>query len=216
MRRAFGRWWRRQSLWVQLAIVATLPLICLNLTVAWVGSSVIFPLSPFFLKEKWHALKAYGAHRPGCLLSGHQDFDDLIARASKKYGLPPGLLAALIEVESGSTPHRISAAGAMGPAQLMPGTARDLGVSDPFNEEQAIEGCARYLASHLRRYHDLRLAVAAYNAGPGSVTDRVPRNGETEFYVEKVMAEYERRRPPPPKQAPKAVLKRRARSNRTP
>ncbi len=199
MRRAFGRWWRRQPWWFRLAVFATLPLLWLNLSVAWVGSTVIFPLSPFFLSEKWTALKTYAVHRPRCLIDGHDEMDAYIATATRKHGLPPGLLSALIEVESGTRPHRISAAGAMGPAQLMPGTAGDLGVKDPFDEAQAIDASARYLASHLKRFRDIKLAVAAYNAGPGNVVDRrVPRNGETEFYVRKVMAEYERRKPPPP------------------
>ncbi|MGA9525028.1 MAG: lytic transglycosylase domain-containing protein [Myxococcaceae bacterium] len=211
MRRAFGRWWRRQPWWFKAALFALLPLLWLNLSVAWVGSSAVFPLSPFFLKEKWLALKTYAVHRPGCLVDGHEEMDRHIAAATRKHRLPPGLLGALIEIESGTRPHRISPAGAMGPAQLMPGTASDLGVKDPFDEAQAIDASARYLASHLRRFRDLRLAVAAYNAGPGNVSDRrIPRNGETEFYVRKVMAEYERRRPRP---QPETKSKRSARGS---
>jgi soluble lytic murein transglycosylase-like protein len=88
----------------------------------------------------------------------------------------------------------------MGPGQLMPGTARMLGVEDPFEPGPAVDGSARYLAEQLARFDDVRLAVAAYNAGPGAVNGQVPRNGETEFYVAKVMAAYERLRPAPVRQ----------------
>ena len=70
----------------------------------------------------------------------------------------------------------------------MPGTARQLGVSDPFDSEENIDGAARLLGSHLARFRSVRLAVAAYNAGPGAVRGRVPDNGQTPVYVERVMA----------------------------
>jgi len=187
--------WSRLPLWLRLAGIVVLPLVWLNLTVAWVGQSVVFPLSPWFLAEKWHALRTYVVHRPRCLLGGHEDLEPFIAKATRTHRLPPGLLAAVIEVESGSRPHRISPAGAMGPAQLMPDTAKWLGVTDAFDEAQAVDASARYLARNLRQFKDVRLAVAAYNAGPGAVKGKVPRNGETEFYVQKVMREYEKRRP---------------------
>jgi soluble lytic murein transglycosylase-like protein len=101
-------------------------------------------------------------------------------------------MRAIVTVESGNHAHRISFAGAMGPAQLMPGTAALLGVSDPFDPSQAIDGGARYLAQQLRRTGRVDLAVAAYNAGPGAVNGSVPRNGETELYVAKVMKELHR------------------------
>lgn len=193
-----ARW--RRSLVLGLALAAAVPLLCLNSAVAFFGSSLVFPLSPFFLREKLQALSLYARHRARCLvLRSDPLLAPLILAAERRHALPPGLLAALIEVESRSRPHRISAAGAMGPAQLTAATAARLGVEDPFDPEAAVDGGARYLASHLRRFRDLRLAVAAYNAGPGSVArGRVPRNGETEHYVARVLAEYERRRPPTP------------------
>ena len=79
----------------------------------------------------------------------------------------------------------------MGPGQLTPSTAKLLGVSDPFDPTEAIDGSSRYLASQLATFHDVRLAVAAYNAGPGAIVNRtVPQNGETEVYVRKVMSAY--------------------------
>ncbi len=183
MIRRFGklRWW------VQLAIIALMPVVAINGAVGFFGSSVVFPFSPFYLGDKLAALRLYALHRPTCLLSGHTDFDVLIKSAERKHGLPAGLMQAIVEVESGARAHRISYAGAVGPAQLMPGTAALLGVSDPFDPASAIDGGARYLAQQLARTKDLRLAVAAYNAGPGNVRGVVPRNGQTEYYVAAVM-----------------------------
>lgn len=178
---------------VRGALIVLVPLCALNLAVAFFGSSVVFPLSPFFLSEKLQALKLYAKHRPFCLLSGHDDLSATIARAEKKHGLPRGLLAALVEVESNNRAHRISAAGAMGPGQLMVGTAKMLAVDDPFDPEPAIDGSARYLGEQFRKRKSIPLALAAYNAGPGNVRLTVPKNGETEFYVKKVLAAYARR-----------------------
>lgn len=183
----FLRLLRKLPFWQQLAIAVCLPLVMLNTAVAFFGSSVVFPLSPFFVKEKWHALGAYAKHRPRCLLTGHDDLSALASAAEKKHGLPRGLMSAIVSVESGGRAHRISFAGAMGPAQLMPGTAALLGVNDPFDPAQAIDAGARYLAQQLKRSGRVDLAVAAYNAGPGAVNGSVPQNGETEFYVAKVM-----------------------------
>lgn len=165
------------------------------MAVGFFGSSWVFPLSPRFLEEKVHALRTYFAHRPSCLFRGHGDLMPLIDEAERRHDIPPGLLASLIEVESEMRVHRISAAGAMGPGQLMPNTAKMLRVRDPFDPAEAIDGSARYLARQLRRFKRVDLALAAYNAGPGSVSDRVPRNGETEFYVPKVLRAYEARKP---------------------
>jgi hypothetical protein len=183
----FLKLFAKLRLWQQALILVCLPLVMLNTAVAFFGSSVIFPLSPFFLKEKWHALGAYAKHRPLCLLTGHDDLAPIASAAEKKYGLPRGLMAAIVVVESGSRPHRISFAGAMGPAQLMPGTAALLDVDDPFDPEQAIDAGARYLSQQLKRTGRVDLAVASYNAGPGAVNGSIPQNGETEFYVAKVM-----------------------------
>ncbi|MER2564848.1 MAG: lytic transglycosylase domain-containing protein [Myxococcaceae bacterium] len=163
------------------------PLLAINGAVAFFGSSVVFPLSPFFLEEKVFALKTYAKHRPVCALTGHGDLETLARQAERKHGLPRGLMWAIVQTESGARPHRISFAGAMGPAQLMPGTAALMGVSDPFDPHQAVDGGARYLKEQLDRFGDVTLAVAAYNAGPGAVHGMVPRNGETEHYVAKVM-----------------------------
>ncbi|HEX8538928.1 MAG TPA: lytic transglycosylase domain-containing protein [Cystobacter sp.] len=180
----------------------------LNLAVAFFGDTTVSPLSVSFLTEKAHALAAYARHRPQCLLDGHPELEPLIRDSERRHHLPPGLLEAVVEVESNTQPHRISPAGAMGPGQLMPSTASLMRVEDPFDPARALDGSARYLAEQLARYRgNVTLAVAAYNAGPGNVRGRVPRNGETEFYVAKVLAAYARHRPPPPP----ASVKRQAR-----
>lgn len=168
----------------------------LNYAVAFVGATSVFPLSPRHIPEKLEALGRYAVHRPRCLFREHVPHDTLaLGRAAeRRHGIPRGLLAALVRVESDGRAHRISAAGAMGPCQLMPGTARELGVRDPYEPAESIDGCARYLARQLRRYRRIPLALAAYNAGPGNVGRVVPQNGETEHYVARVLREYRRER----------------------
>ncbi len=191
-RLGFRLFWKL-SWWQQLTVLVCTPLLALNLSIAFFGNSIVSPLSPFFVKEKWQALKTYAQHRPLCLLTGHGELEALAQAAERKYALPKGLMRAVVQVESGSRAHRISFAGAMGPAQLMPGTAAMLGVKDPFDPGEAIDGGARYLAQLLQRTGGrVDLAVASYNAGPGAVNGSVPKNGETELYVERVMKELRR------------------------
>lgn len=201
-----GWLWRlfwRQPFWLKAAIAVATPICLLNLTTAFLGATPIFPLSPYFLREKAIAVGKNLAHRPRCLLSGHSGLEELIAAAERKHALPAGLFSAVVEAESKGNCHRISQAGAMGPAQLTDATAKFLGVEDPYEPTVALEAGARYLASHVQRFGDLRLAVAAYNAGPGAVRGAVPRNGETEYYVEKVMSEYAKRAPVNPPGPPR-------------
>lgn len=178
------RWWQ------QGLLVLLTPLLALNLAVAFFGESVVSPISPFFLEQKAHALGAYFKHRPFCMLSGHGDLTAIAREAEKKEKLPPGLMQAIVSVESESCAHRISYAGAMGAAQLMPDTAAELGVTDPFDPQQSISAGARYLARQLQRTKRVDLAVAAYNAGPGAVNGKVPEIPQTQAYVAKVMKRY--------------------------
>jgi hypothetical protein len=114
-------------------------------------------------------------------------FDALFAQATTRYGLPGGLLKAVARAESGLDPHARSHAGAIGLMQLMPGTARELGV-DPTDPAQAVDGAARLLRQHLKSFGSVPLALAAYNAGPGAVRkyDGIPPYSETRAYVKRV------------------------------
>jgi soluble lytic murein transglycosylase-like protein len=116
----------------------------------------------------------------------------MIREAEVRYGLPTRLLQALIWAESRFDPLAISPAGAAGLAQLMPATARELGVINRHDPVQSIDGGARYLRQMLDRFGAVHLALAAYNAGPGAVTKAggIPRNRETPGYVRNVLSRW--------------------------
>lgn len=116
-------------------------------------------------------------------------YADLIRAAAQRHGLDVRLLEALVQVESAGRADAVSSAGAAGLTQLMPGTAADLGVKDRFDPAENLMGGAAYLAAQIRRFQDLRLALAAFNAGPGRVerAGGVPRIAETEAYVVSVL-----------------------------
>lgn len=116
-----------------------------------------------------------------------------IERAALRAGVDPALLASLVWAESGFDAGARSHAGAIGLAQLMPGTAAGLGV-DPHDPQQNLEGGARFLAAQLRRFGRPDLALAAYNAGPGRVSAAggIPDIAETQAYVPKVLGYYDR------------------------
>jgi soluble lytic murein transglycosylase-like protein len=119
------------------------------------------------------------------LLPADQPLDELITRIANETGLDPKLLHALVIVESAYDHRAVSPVGAAGLTQLMPGTARELGVTNRFDVEENLRGGARYLAIQIGRFGDLRLALAAYNSGPGRVArlGRVPDIAETQGYV---------------------------------
>lgn len=117
-----------------------------------------------------------------------------VSDASAKHNLPSNLLLGVIKQESGFNPNAVSSCGAQGCMQLMPETAKDMGVKDSFNIEQNIDGGAKYLRQMLDQFGgDTKLALAAYNSGPGHVQKYggVPPFAETQSYVKSVMAHTE-------------------------
>jgi soluble lytic murein transglycosylase-like protein len=122
-----------------------------------------------------------------------RDYEPLIVQASTKYSVDPDIVRAVIKVESNFNNHAVSSKGAQGLMQLMPQTARDLGVNDPFEPESNIHGGVLYLSRLLNTLNgDLQLSLAAYNAGLERVIARkeIPAIRETKNYVQQVMSHY--------------------------
>ena len=125
-------------------------------------------------------------------------YGKFISAAAERYSLDPELIKAIIKVESSYNPNAVSAKGAMGLMQLMPETAKEMKVETPFKAEENIMGGSRYLRKLLNLFGgDLRLGLAAYNAGPSRVlaSGSIPKIPETRKYVKKVLHEYGKTRP---------------------
>lgn len=129
-------------------------------------------------KINWHTISLNTA-----------DYADTVRTIAKKYKIDAALVRAVIHAESAFNAKALSKKGAQGLMQLMPGTAKDLGVTNAFDVQQNIEGGVKYLAGLLHTFDgDIKLATAAYNAGPGAVKrfKGIPPYAETEVYVERV------------------------------
>lgn len=118
------------------------------------------------------------------------DFREIAAKIAVRYGLDPVLYQELVNYESGFNPNARSKAGAVGLAQLIPDSAAELGVTDRTDPIQSLNAGARYLRRMMDRFGDPRLALAAYNAGPGTVqkSGGVPNIAETQSYVSGIMS----------------------------
>lgn len=128
-----------------------------------------------------------------------QVYRGIVSSAAAAHGVPEGLIASIIKAESSFNPNAKSSAGAGGLMQLMPGTARGLGVRDVYDPSQNVNGGTKYIAGQLDKYGDPQLALAAYNWGPGNVDKAIRKYGnswaairahapkETQNYVTKVM-----------------------------
>lgn len=122
----------------------------------------------------WHVLSPGGAERISGEISSSgsvpSDYEELILNASAAYGVPADLIKAVIDTESSFNPDAVSSAGAKGLMQLMDGTASGLGVDDSFDPAQNIDGGVKYLSYQLERFGgEVKMALAAYNAGPNRV-----------------------------------------------
>jgi len=134
--------------------------------------------------------------------SNERQYDPMIRKVASQEGLDPALLRSLVSVESQFDPVAISSKGAMGLMQLMPDTAKSLGVNNVFHPEENLEAGARHFRTLLEKYEgDVQLALAAYNAGEKAVEqyDGIPPFPETEMYVREVLRRYQAEKREPKK-----------------
>lgn len=148
-----------------------------------VKSEIFNPSGPKFSYYR----SARSMRRPNVL---HNEFHEFILHYAHRYGVDPHLVKGVIHAESGFNPGAVSPKGARGLMQLMPGTQQQVGVQNAFSPQQNIAGGVKYLSQMIGKYRgDVRLALAAYNAGPASV-DRyggIPPFAETQEYVRRVL-----------------------------
>jgi soluble lytic murein transglycosylase-like protein len=152
---------------------------------------------------------AFESEKPACDPLADTVTTPLIDGAAQEQGVDTKLLRAVIDQESGFRPCAVSAKGAQGLMQLMPGTAEELNVADPFDPKQSIDGGAKYLKQLLDKYKgDIPQALAAYNAGP-TATDQakgIPDIPETRSYVDAILQKLGIKRTDPPSiQTPKPI-----------
>ncbi len=160
------------------------------------NTNIFTPVSDSLSMQKNYMLKSntnymkFSSERLNELMP---EIENAVQAASQRFNIDPMLVMAVIKNESSFQPNAVSKAGAQGLMQLMPGTSKMLGVTNPFNITQNINGGTQYLSEQLKAYdNNLDFALAAYNAGPGSVNkyNGVPPYAETQSYVKKVKQTY--------------------------
>ena len=127
--------------------------------------------------------------------NGVEEYDNHIHQAARRHQVDPLLIKAIVEVESAFDRYAVSKKGAIGLMQLMPETAADMQVVDPFDPGENIHGGTRYLKKNLDRFNNnLEMSLAAYNAGPGRVraAGRIPGIPETQTFIKRVLTSYRR------------------------
>lgn len=156
-------------------------------------------------KGKWHFTNIKSDRRYKLYIRTYSEdpaafikkYDSIIQQASERFGVKPSLIKAVINAESGFDQKATSDKGAQGLMQLMPKTANDMEVEDPYEPEENIFGGVRYLSDLLGRYNSINLALAAYNAGPENVDayNGVPPFPETEIFIKRVLNYYNQYEP---------------------
>jgi soluble lytic murein transglycosylase-like protein len=175
-----------------IAVVGMMPLSAEAQIYAWraENGSLVLSDRPLDPAARTYAVAATHGVRTTRRPVAANVYDDLVTRHASREGVRPELVRAVIQAESGFNRWAVSPVGAMGLMQLMPGTANDLGVRNPFDPAENIRGGVTYLRSLLDRYDgNEELALAAYNAGPGAVARYggvVPPYAETQRYVKKI------------------------------
>lgn len=205
--RGSGAWWLRQGGAVRFFLQVALPMLFFFGTGTSQASmylcrdksgAVNFTNAPVVSNCQEYALEKTGRIHAMVseVVGGATDsasYDQEIRRIGRRYQVDPPLIKAIIQTESDFDHRAVSRRGAQGLMQLMPETARDLQVGNPFNPRENIDGGTRYLRWLLDSFNnDLILSLAAYNAGPGLVsrTGGVPKITETREYVNKVLKRY--------------------------
>ena len=183
---------RFRTLIFKAVAVAVFIVVGVNVSVRTFGGGYPHVLSPFHFENKVSALAKLGIHwlkHP--FMGDTPTMNEIVRREAARANLPASFVRAVAKAESGLLPHRISSTGAMGVMQLMPLTAKDLGVDDPFDPRENIRGGAKYLRQLWNRYRgDQEKIAAAYNWGLSRVPKRKKLGrlpDETRHYVKRVL-----------------------------